>query len=395
MFFVMSEDENKEEKITLQIPIIRAESESQTDGQLVLKSPEIRFNDMDTTEDRQNMSIRKRRNLSKNRGIAARQREKTPEPGRTLVPHEDTPTSDDEDFKPQRNSREIEADSTYQEMKRLVEEKANVKDPDDLDTERLLEQRAMAAQERRRRSISPFAVQDKEELVSLLERKGSFIDPTNKLLSTNYALNPKDEDSSRRNSLTIEPPKEVKHSLSTPSPISSSPKDGNFPYPMPTTPKKLEEMIYPDEKKSEEVTKKPKTVVKNENVFTFEDKEVKQPAKTITPKPETPTSPGELVTKVIQIERTPSKKLMPEKRPNVEVRERIVRTPSRRLSTDIRPNVTKQQPNKLVKDEQQSRVPPVKPARSKSASRFGVSFYMKIFFILFVALLIALYFQLT
>ncbi|KAJ8709688.1 hypothetical protein PYW08_009692 [Mythimna loreyi] len=320
-------------------------------------------------EDRQNMSIRKRRNLSKNRGAAARQREKTPEPSRTLKPHEDTPTSDDEETKPQLprpNSREIEADSTYEEMRRLVQEKANVKDPVyDIDTDEVLEQRAMAAQERRRRSISPFAIPEKEEIINLLERKGSFIDPTNKLLSTNYALTPKDEDRSRRSSLTIEPPKELKHVLSTPSPVSGSPKEA-FPFVLPTTPKKLEEVVYPDEKKPEEV-KSLKTPVKNEEVFTFEDKDIKKPVKTAPAKPETP---GELVTKVIQLERTPSRKLIPENKPNVEVRERIVRTPSKRLSTDIRPTVMKQQLAKLAKEEEK-RTPPVKPARSKSASRFG------------------------
>nr|XP_021191503.2 uncharacterized protein LOC110377125 [Helicoverpa armigera] len=374
----MSDNESPEkEKLTLIIPSIRRESDTQTVGQLVLKSPEIRLNETEIMdEDRQNMSIRKRRNLSKNRGQAARQREKTPEPGRTLKPHEDTPTSDDEEIKlPRPNSREIEADSTYEEMKRLVQEKANVKDPVyDLDTEEVLEQRAMAAQERRRRSISPFAIPDKEELANLsnlLERKGSFIDPTNKLLSTNYALTPKDVDTSRRSSLTIEPPKEIKHTLSTPSPASSSPKESHFPYPASNAPKKLEEVVYPDEKKTEQGTRSLKTPVKNEEVFTFDDKDTKSIVKATTPKPETPVSPGELVTKVIQIERTPSKKNLAEKKPNVEVRERIVRTPSRRLSTDIKPIIAKPQPQPKPKDESQSKAPPIKPARSKSASRFG------------------------
>lgn len=394
----MSDSESQgEEEVTLKlsIPTIRTDSEARKTSQPVIKSPEIRLNEEEIMdEDRQNISIRKRRNLSKNRGTAARQREKTPEPSRTLKPHEDTPISDDEESKPQLprpNSREIEADSTYEEMRRLVQEQANVKDPVyDLDTEEVLEQRAMAAQERRRRSISPFAIPDKEELANLLERKGSFIDPTNKLLSTNYALTPKDEDRSRRSSLTIEPPKEIKHVLSTPSPVSSSPKEA-FPFALPSTPKKQEQVVYPDDKKPEEA-KKLKTPIKNEEVFTFEDKDIKKPVKTTPPKPETP---GELVTKVIQLERTPSRKIISENKPNVEIRERIVRTPSRRLSTDIKPIIAKKEPPKQVKDEEKSRPPPIKPARSKSASRFGVSFFMKLFFILFVALLIALYFQLT
>ena len=388
----MSDSDSQEERevnLKLNIFTTRADSETRRQSQPAIKSPEIRLNEEIMEDDRQNMSIRKRRNLSKNRGQAARQREKTPEPSRTLKPHEDTPTSDDEETKPQLprpNSREIEADSTYEEMRRLVQEKANVKDPVyDLDTEELLEQRAMAAQERRRRSISPFAIPDKEELANLLERKGSFIDPTNKLLSTNYALTPKDEDTSRRNSLTIEPPKDLKHVLSTPSPVSSSPKEV-FPFAMPATQKKVDDA----EKKPDEATKKLKTPVKNEEVFTFEDKDIKK-AKATTPKQE---APAELVTKVIQLERTPSRKLIPENKPNVEVRERIVRTPSRRLSTDLKPIIVKQPPKQVIKDEEQKRPPPIKPARSKSASRFGVSFFMKLFFILFVALLIALYFQL-
>ncbi|KAM3960647.1 uncharacterized protein ACR2FA_005237 [Aphomia sociella] len=364
----MNEEKN-EEKITLTIPIIKAESETQTSGQLVSKIPS---NNKPTEiemegEQKQNMSIRKRRNLSKNRTQAARQREKTPEPGRTPI-HEDTTTSDDEDFQP-RNSREIEADSTYEEMKRLVQEKANVKDPVyDLDTDEVLEARALAANERRRRSISPFALPDKIEEESKLERKGSFIDPTNKLLSTNYTITLKDEDKNRRNSLTIEPPKENKNSLSPPTPSSTTPKDSEFTYP--TTPKKLEEIIYPDEKKPDDKPKI-KTPVKNEDVFTFDDKDIKQNIKTSTPKsPETPAIPGELVTKVIQVERTPSKKLTADKKPVVEVRERVVRTPSRKMSSDVKPIIVRQQVPK-PKEDQQSKVPPVKPARSKSATRFG------------------------
>ncbi|CAB3258361.1 unnamed protein product [Arctia plantaginis] len=329
-----------------------------------------------TAEETQTMSIRKRRNLSKNRGPTTRQREKTPEPGRTPVPHEDTPTSDDEDFKPERNSREIEADSTYEEMRRLVLEKANDKDPVyDLDSEQLKEERAVAAQERRRRSISPFAIQGKEDGAFSLERKGSFIDPTNKLLSTNYALSPKDEDRSRRSSLTIENSKEAKSALTTSTPSTSSPKDRNFPYPLDDSnvfgvlgsPKTLEEIIYPDDKR----LIKSKTSVRNENMFLFDDKDMKQGTKGSTPKPESPGTPGELVTKVIQIDRAPSKKMLADKKPNVEVRERIVRTPSRKLSADAKPNIIKQEIAKQIKDEPQSRVPPVKPARSKSATRFA------------------------
>lgn len=413
----MSEEGNENKSRTLQIPIIKAESEAQTTGLLVSRSPDTKPVEMEADE--QKMSIRKRRNLSKNRGQAARQREKTPEPGRTPI-HEDTPTSDDEDVKPPRNSREIEADKTYQEMRRLVQEQSAVKHPVyDLDTEEILEARVMAAHERRRRSISPFALPEMKEDTCTLERKGSFIDPTNKLLSTSYTLSPKEEQSSRRNSLTIETPKDQRSSLSPPTPQSASPKDKNLPFPLPAAPKKLEKMVYPDEvqeKSSEDKARSLKTPISKESVFDFEDQEQKSsskaPTKSETPipseesaakpiaksniatKPSEPPTPGELVTKVIQVERTPSRKMSQESRPIVEVRERIVRTPSRKMSVDTRPIIIKQQP-KSVKDEPQSKLPPVKPARSKSATRFGVSFYIKLLLILFIALLIALYFQLA
>ncbi|CAH2984960.1 unnamed protein product [Chilo suppressalis] len=365
----MSEERNEaENRLTLLIPKIKAESEAQTSGQLVSRSPEIIKDDIMDNEPKQTMSIRKRRNLSKNRGQAARQREKTPEPGRTPIPHEDTTTSDDEEVKsqPQRNSRELEAEKNYLEVKRLVQERATVKDPVyDIDTEEILEARVTAANERRRRSISPFAVPDKEEL-SRLERKGSFIDPSNKLLSTNYNLNLKDEDNNRRSSLTIEPPRENKPSLSTPT--TASPIEKGFPYPLPTTPKKLTEIVYDDEKISD--SKNQKTPEKKDEVFTFEEKETKQSLKAAPKTPETPTTPGELVTKVIQVERTPSKKLTPDNKPNVEIRERIVRTPSRKMSADVKPVIVKQ-PVKQVNDDHQTRAPPVKPARSKSSLRFG------------------------
>lgn len=405
----MSEEGNEDRsRLTLRIPIIKAESETQTSGHLVSRSPEEKSSrhllspsaeqpvQMESTD--QKMSIRKRRNLSKNRGQATRLREKTPEPSRMGIPQEETTTSDDEDYKPQRNSREIEADITYEEMKRLVQEKAGVKDPVyDMDIDDVLVARATAANERRRRSISPFAVQDKED-ENKLERKGSFIDPKNKLLSaTNYTLSPKDEDRSRRNSLTIEPPKDTSSSLSPPIPTSASPKDKTAPFQIPSTPKKLEEIIYPDEEvKKEKPTKTLKSPVTKENVFTFDEKdEPAKPAAKASPKNiETPTSPGELVTKVIQIERTPSRKLSQDMKPVIEIRERIVRTPSRKLSADIKP-VLKPQPKPANKDEPQSKpLPPVKPARSKSATRFGVRFYIQLL-ILFVALLIALYFQLA
>lgn len=420
----MSEEGNEDRsRLTLKIPTITAESETQTLGYLVSKSSDT----MDAPDTK--MSIRKRRNLSKNRGQAARQREKTPEPSRTPVPHEDTTTSDDDEYLP-RNSREIEADNTYEEMKRLVQEQANIKDPVyDIDTDEVLEQRAMAANERRRRSISPFALPDKEEMCKL-QRKGSFIDPTNKLLSTTYSISPKDDDLGRRSSLTIEPPKDRRCSLTPP--ITSSPQDKNAGFSYPTTPKKLEKMVYPDEVKNtpvEDKTKSLKTPVTKEHVFTFEDKDQtskkssntsetpsssveivtrvvqleRTPSKKIAqdkpavPKtPEIPGTSGEIVTKVIQLERTPSKKLTSESKPDVQVvRERIVRTPSRKMTADIKPVLSKPHPPKATEESQQ-KLPPVKPARSKSASRIGVSLYIKLFLVvILIALLIALYFYIS
>lgn len=413
----MSEGGHGEKKITLPlpIPIIRAESETQTIGLLVSRSPDQIQKPEVMEADEQRLSIRKRRNLSKNRGQATRQREKTPEPGRTPI-HEDTTTSDDEDTLPQRNSREIEADSTYEEMKRLVQEQACAKDPVyDIDTDEIMEQRTLAAHERRRRSVSPFALPDKErEELCQLERKHSFTDPNNKLLSTTYSLHPKEEDAGRRNSLTIEFTKDRRNSLTPPTPTSASPIEKNMPFPLPNTPKKLEEMVYPDEFKN-----KSKTPVTKTNVFTFDDKETKLAPKTASSSdisakttaskatetltkpisskaPESATStPGELVTKVIQVERTPSKKLSQENKPVVEIRERIVRTPSKKMTTDARPTIVKQQPKPVAREEPQSKVPPIKPARSKSATRFGVSFYVKLILILFVALFIAIYSQLA
>lgn len=391
----MSEEDKQIEKELLQIPIITKEPESQTTGRFVSKTPDRILANMESNE--LNVSLRKRRNLAKNRGQATRLREKTPEASRTPMPHEDTPTSDDDEkSSPPRNSREIEADSTYEEMRRLVQEQANAKDPDDLDTEKLLEERAQAANERRRRSISPFAVQDKEDMAKL-DRKGSFIDPENKLLSTNYTLTLKDKDLGRRCSLEIDPSKDLKGLLpSSPTsptiPTSASPKEKEFPCNLPISPKTLEEMVYSDEKATEDNTKKAKTPIKAENIFSFEDIEIKQTIKASTPKPESPAIAGELVTKVYQIERTPSKKLIQtDKKPNVEIRERIVRTPSRKLAADKKPIVSKQ--TKSQKEETQSRVPPVKPARSKSASRFGVSFYLTLFVMFFIALLIALHYM--
>ncbi|XP_013165682.1 PREDICTED: uncharacterized protein LOC106116401 [Papilio xuthus] len=367
-------NENDSPLDSTKINSTKASSQTQTPGKLVSKSPDRKQQgilNMEDDTDRESMSLRKRRNLSKNRGQAMRQREKTPEPSRTQIPHEDTPTSDDEDNNP-RNTREIEADKTYEEMRRLVQEKANLKDPVyDLDRDEVLEARAMAANERRRRSISPFAVPDKEESSSL-ERKGSFIDPTNKLLTTNYTLGPKDDESTKHSSMDATR-KENRGSLSPPTTASSSPREKNFPYPMPIAPKKLEELVYPDEvneMKTQEKSTKSKVSPKKDEIK-IEDDKITQPQKTKPPKPETLPSSGELITRVMQVERTPSKKLTQDQKPVVEIRERVVRTPSRKLSAEQKPSVVKQIPSKPTREEPKSKIPPVKPARSKSASRFG------------------------
>ncbi|XP_050684525.1 uncharacterized protein LOC126979325 [Leptidea sinapis] len=348
---------------------------------------------MDNSEQNISMSIRKRRNISKNRSQNARLREKTPEPGRTPAPHEDT-TSDDEENNPQRNSREIEADNTYEEMRRLVEKKANEIDPVyDINTDEILEARAMAANERRRRSISPFAVPDKDEICNL-QRKGSFIDPSNKLLSTNYSLNLKDEDNPRRSSLTIDTSDMMKiqsSSLSPPLSASASPKDKNFPYPCPSTPKKLEEIVYPDEvhKQATEKSNLPKEGKKKELTKETDEKICKK-AKTTKGPEALAQKTGELITRVIQVERTPSKKLSQEQNPVVQIRERVVRTPSRKLANELKPVVVRQTQDK--QQETQPKTPPVKPARSKSASRLSVSFYVKITIVVVVIVAIILYF---
>ncbi|CAH2097013.1 unnamed protein product [Euphydryas editha] len=368
----MSEEEsNIDIAITLKIPVIKSDSEAQTSGKIIsrLRSPVYKKEDtMEGDLQTQSMSIRKRRNLSKNRGLATRQREKTPEPGRTSIPHEDS-TSDDEEMFPQRTSREIEADNTYEEMKRLVQEQANEKDPVyDIDNDEILEARALEANEKRRRSISPFALPDKEELTKL-QRKGSFVHPGNKLLSTNYALSPKDESSSHKDSLTIENPekRDARNSLSTP-PIS--PKEKEFAQTFPTPPKKLEEIVYPDEvnKEPTDKLKRKQSVIKKDEQVS-EENETKQSTKLKTAKEiETPV-PGQLVTKVIQVERTPSKKLTQDQKPVVELKERVVRTPSKKTSAEAKPVITKQIPSKQI-NEPPSKVPPVKPARSKSLSRY-------------------------
>ncbi|XP_045532709.1 uncharacterized protein LOC123720215 [Pieris brassicae] len=366
----MSEEREVPIHVSLKVPVIKNESATQTPTVIIAKSSKkqeiCKMDDLSKP-----MSLRKRRNISKNRAQNTRQREKTPEPGRTLGPHEDTPTSDDEDPRPQRTSREIEADNTYEEMKRLVQEKANEKDPVyDIDTDEIMETRAMEANARRRRSISPFAVPEKEEGTAL-ERKGSFIDPTNKLLSTNYIVSPKDDDLRRRNSLTgagDDVQMNSRSSLSPPGTASASPKEKDFPYPLPATPKKLEEVVYPDEKSDKKVISRPKpprAELKQEEIFKEKEAQsIKKTSQVIIPDTPIPTT-GELVTRVIQVERTPSKKLNQDQKPIVEVRERVVRTPSRKLTAEA--TVTQ----KSKPHESQTKVPPVKPARSKSASRLA------------------------
>lgn len=371
----MSEDESVV-VVTIKVPE-RKEAVTQT-----LPPVRNKRDDMEDESHPQSMSFKKRRNLSKNRGQGTRTREKTPEPSRAGIPHEDT-TSEDEE--PQRTSREIEADNTYEEMKRLVQEQANAKDPVyDLDTDEILEARAHAATERRRRSISPFALPDKEEMSSL-RRKGSFIDPENKLLSTNYCISPKDEGSNRRGSLTLETQDKNDSRKSLSPPVSPTKKE--LPQTFPAPPKKLEELVYPDEKNKDAVDKpkKDKPAPKEEPVA--KEKEVKR-----VNKPEPPHAPGEIVTKVIQVERTPSKKLTQDQKPVVEIRERIVRTPSRK--SDTKPVVVKQGATKTTA-ETQTKVPPVKPARSKSSSRVVVSFYLKLIVVIIITLIIGLYFQLA
>lgn len=196
-------------------PSMKAESETQTAVAVRVPSfkkktdEEVRnaAEKIVTEEQVQNASAaRKRRIITKNRAQGVKNREKTPEPSKSSAPHEDTTTTDDED---QRNPKltETEADDIYAETKRKIQEKIKMKDDDDIDIDAIREAQAEEAKERRRRSISPFALPTKEEIEGL-RRKSSFVDPNNKLLTTipTYALTPKDESasSSRKNSFTEE-----------------------------------------------------------------------------------------------------------------------------------------------------------------------------------------------
>lgn len=203
---------------------------------------------------------RRRRIMVKNRAQSVRTREKTPEATKgSYTMHDDTTTTDEEDVRsprsptspvtprtlmtskslissksptsptasksttsptskppstptspaPSSTSQEPDADSddVYAEMRKKLQEKhKEEKDQDDIDIDKIREAQAEEAKERRRRSISPFALPTAEEIANL-QRKGSFIDPNNKLLSTvpNYGLCLKDDSDplSRKNSLIL------------------------------------------------------------------------------------------------------------------------------------------------------------------------------------------------
>lgn len=249
-------------------PSFKAESETQTSVAVrvpSLKKPQTAESDVKmaaeklvTPEQAQSAAMaRRRRIMIKNRAQSVRTREKTPEATRGSYPmHDDTTTTDEEDVKSPRSptsqrapmtskspttpkssttlkssmsptspkptnippslpaseskttSQEPDADSddVYAEMRKKIQEKHREKDQDDIDIDALREAQAEEAKERRRRSISPFALPTAEE-IEKLQRKGSFIDPTNKLLSTvpNYGLCLKDDSDplSRKNSLIL------------------------------------------------------------------------------------------------------------------------------------------------------------------------------------------------
>lgn len=183
---------------------VKSESETQTAVAVRVPSFKIKgppetvsaAEKMVTPESIQTASMARKRRMITKKAQGVRTREKTPEPSRTSIPHEDTTTTDDEDSRSSKVTGETEADDIYAEMRKKIEQKVKERDHDDLDIDAIREQQVVEAKERRRRSISPFALPTKEEIEALqLKRKGSYIDPGNKLLTTppSYPVTFKDE----------------------------------------------------------------------------------------------------------------------------------------------------------------------------------------------------------
>lgn len=193
-------------------------SESETQTAVAVRVPSLKVKAptesvsaaerMVTPESIQTASMARKRRMITKKAQGVRTREKTPEPSRTNVPHEDTTTTDDEDSRSSKTTGDTEADDIYAEMRKKIEQKVKERDHDDLDIDAIREKQVIEARERRRRSISPFALPTKEEIEALqLQRKGSFMDPNNKLLTTppSYPVSFKDEFDPliRKNSLIV------------------------------------------------------------------------------------------------------------------------------------------------------------------------------------------------
>lgn len=230
-------------------------SESETQTAVAVRVPSLKVKPppetisaaekMVTPESIQTASMARKRRMITKKAQGVRTREKTPEPSKTSVPHEDTTTTDDEDSRSSKAPGANEADDIYAEMRKKIEQKVKERDHDDLDIDAIREQQVIEAKERRRRSISPFALPTKEEIEALqLHRKGSFIDPGNKLLTTppSYPVTFKDEFDPiiRKNSLIVADFERFRGESISVKPNPPSPIQKNaFQFSSPTTPTKV------------------------------------------------------------------------------------------------------------------------------------------------------------
>lgn len=252
-----------------------------------------------TSEQAQNAAVaRRRRIIAKNRAQNVRAREKTPEANRTpLSIHDDTTTTDEEDQRAPKAPHEAEADDIYAEMRRKLQEKTKEKDEYDIDIDKIREAQVEEAKERRRRSISPFALPTADEIANL-QRKGSFIDPNNKLLTTvpNYGLCLKDDTDpgSRKNSLILNEADAITAALNAASGPTTPAKQNNQLITPPPPRKSHEPMMEKPVQKSKEVEKisqptpmtkqtKPKSCIKTPTNAT--DPHPPQPSGTIPKEP--------------------------------------------------------------------------------------------------------------
>lgn len=319
-------------------PSFKAESETQTS--VAVRVPSLKkkqvtdpvmernIDRLITAEQTQNASVaRRRRIITKNKAQNVRTREKTPEPNRTpMGQYEDTTTTDEEDKVP-KSPLEMEADDIYAEMKKKLQEQKQIeKDKDDIDIDAIREAQIEEARERRRRSISPFALPSKEDIANL-QRKGSFIDPGNKLLSTvqSYPMSPKDE-INRKDSLIVNEDSPGRKSSITPppSPGLSAQRPTNFQPSTPPPPKNKPERTDPP--------MSPKTLEKTQEA----PKPTQQPPK-------------------------PTKQIIPSSQTKPK--------PCIKTTT----NATERNNTPVTKETIKQDAPPVRPKRSKSGTRSQVN----------------------